>query len=614
MVDQTLDNENNKTATRPAIDPTREGYTFKYWSLENRGSAYDFSQIVTGARTLYAVWQLNEISTQSDSYTLTYGDTVDIGASTVGDHDITYSVASGSDVISVDENGKITPLKSGTAQVTITAHDTINAFGTTKTVDVTVNKRDITIAINDKEIYYGEEEPTFDYIISDNSPNQLVNGDSIDDGVSFTGNLMRSDADNHNAGTYVIGEGNVSSDKYNIIFAPGTFTIKPKPIEITIDDNTKRYGDEDPELTFSLDETTLVNGETVEVITGKPEREEGKDVGVYNIGKGDIASPNYDITFIDGTFEITKRDITLIAEDKERFYGFEDPELTFVNSALTPLYEGDELEDLGVTLEREEGEKFGEYAITATNIITNNYNVEFIDGTFTIHKFEGGAKFDLEKSDGVKAVGINKSDEQMLNITLSDDEWKLVDDGAGVRVYFEVTDAKATKAEESNIKKVAGFGYEIGETYDISLYKKYDHLDREQLFETNKKVRFTFKLSEELTNVPDGYKREYQVVRMHNGQAEIIDAEFNPETNEVSFESDRFSIFSVTYKDTSTLPTEIKETVKEEIKVVEKRVYRSVKTGDAFHIITIMFLMGISAMGIGVILKKKYTEIRSENK
>ncbi len=615
MASQTLDNENNRIASRPATDPTREGYTFVHWSLEKTGAtAYDFSQTVTGARTIYAVWQLNQISTPSDSYTLTYGDTVNIGASTVGDHDITYSVTSGDNIISVDATtGVITPKRAGEAQVTITAHDTINAFGTTKTVNVTVNKRNLTVEVNSKSKTYGDPDPTFDYKVSENSPNQLVAGDSINDGVSFTGTLQRADVTNQNVGTYTIGKGSVDSNKYNIKFETGTLTINPKPINIKLDDNTKVYGAEDPELTFTLDENTLAYNETVEdVITGTPEREEGKDVGTYVISKGDIASPNYAITFTEGTFEITKRPITIIAEDKERFYGFQDPELTYTNSALTPLYEDDELEDLGITLEREEGEKFGEYTIKATDIKTNNYDVEFVEGTFTINKVEGGAEFDLEKTDGVKGVGINKTDQEMLDLTLTADEWQMVEDGAGVRVYFEVTDAEATSAEESNIKSAAGMGYKIGESYDINLYKKFDHLDRTQLFTTNKKVKFTFKLSSNLTNVPDGYKREYQVVRIHDGKAEVIDSEFNAATQEVSFDSDKFSIFAVTYKDTSTLPTEIKDTVKTEIKVVEKEVKRAVKTGDAIPITSIMFLMSISAMGIGIIFKKKYTEIRND--
>lgn len=46
--------ESGKTATKPA-DPTREGYTFKGWTLD--GAAYDFATPVTGNITLKAKWE-----------------------------------------------------------------------------------------------------------------------------------------------------------------------------------------------------------------------------------------------------------------------------------------------------------------------------------------------------------------------------------------------------------------------------------------------------------------------------------------------------------------------------------------------------------------------------
>ena len=55
-----------KTASRPA-DPTRSGYTFRYWSLG--GTAYDFSTPVTGNITLTAVWTENYTPAPTPTYT-----------------------------------------------------------------------------------------------------------------------------------------------------------------------------------------------------------------------------------------------------------------------------------------------------------------------------------------------------------------------------------------------------------------------------------------------------------------------------------------------------------------------------------------------------------------
>ena len=49
--------ESGKTATKPA-DPTKEGYTFKGWTLN--GTAYDFNTAVTGNITLKATWEAKQ--------------------------------------------------------------------------------------------------------------------------------------------------------------------------------------------------------------------------------------------------------------------------------------------------------------------------------------------------------------------------------------------------------------------------------------------------------------------------------------------------------------------------------------------------------------------------
>ena len=51
--------EYNQKATRPS-DPSKEGYTFKHWSLEENGEEYDFNAKVTKNITLYSVYEINK--------------------------------------------------------------------------------------------------------------------------------------------------------------------------------------------------------------------------------------------------------------------------------------------------------------------------------------------------------------------------------------------------------------------------------------------------------------------------------------------------------------------------------------------------------------------------
>ena len=54
-----------ENALKPNTNPSKIGYTFKYWSLKENGEEYEFSTKITKDITLYAVYEINK-------YTLTY--------------------------------------------------------------------------------------------------------------------------------------------------------------------------------------------------------------------------------------------------------------------------------------------------------------------------------------------------------------------------------------------------------------------------------------------------------------------------------------------------------------------------------------------------------------
>ena len=43
--------------------------------------------------------------------------------------------------------------------------------------------------------------------------------------------------------------------------------------------------------------------------------------------------------------------------------------------------------------------------------------------------------------------------------------------------------------------------------------------------------------------------RTYKIVRVHEGETSIIDVEFNEDTGEIAFETDRFSTYALIYND-----------------------------------------------------------------
>ncbi|TVQ07929.1 MAG: choice-of-anchor D domain-containing protein [Bacteroidetes bacterium] len=83
------------------------------------------------------------------------------------------------------------------------------------------------------------------------------------------------------------------------------------------------------------------------------------------------------------TASILKRDLTITAENKNKVYGQPDVELTVSFDSFAP---GEGLNNLigSIELDREPGEGAGEYAITVSGVSSPNYEIEFVDGVYTI--------------------------------------------------------------------------------------------------------------------------------------------------------------------------------------------------------------------------------------
>ena len=102
---------------------------------------------------------------------------------------------------------------------------------------------------------------------------------------------------------------------------------------------------------------------------------------VYPTALATASADNYDITLDEGTLEVTPRIVTVRADSKVKKFGSKDPELT---ATVSGLLNGDTVD---YTLEREPGEKIGEYPITPSGEETQgNYIVVYVPGTLRITK------------------------------------------------------------------------------------------------------------------------------------------------------------------------------------------------------------------------------------
>ena len=117
--------------------------------------------------------------------------------------------------------------------------------------------------------------------------------------------------------------------------AEGEVTLEVKPREITVAalNASKTYGEEDPVFEWSVTAGNLVAGETLQGL--EIERDDCDDAGSYalRLTQDKDTNPNYSITFVDGTFTINQRLLTVTWGTSEFVYDGEEhcPEATLGN-------------------------------------------------------------------------------------------------------------------------------------------------------------------------------------------------------------------------------------------------------------------------------------------
>lgn len=140
-----------------------------------------------------------------------------------------------------------------------------------------------------------------------------------------------------------------------------TLEVKPRAITVTAQGASKIYGEKDPVFEWTITSGGLVGDDTLEL---EIEREDCDDVreGGYalRLAQPESANPNYSITFVDGTFIINQRLLTVTWGTSEFVYDGEEhcPEATLGNVIGK--------DDLGATVEGSQVEAGGSYQATLT--------------------------------------------------------------------------------------------------------------------------------------------------------------------------------------------------------------------------------------------------------
>lgn len=233
-------------------------------------------------------------------------------------------------------------------------------------------KDDVTLTANSYTRVYGDDNPTFEYIVS---------GGTI---TSGNPTITCSATKESPVGTYdiVISKGTVSNS--NVKLVKGTLTISPAPLKVIAGNYTRQEGEKNP--TFTPTYNGFKNDESEDVLTEKPTVKttatEDSTPGDYPVTVSGGSAQNYTLTYENGTLIVTKKsDVTLTANSYTRVYGEDNPTFDYTVSGGT-ITSGKPT----ITCLATKESPVGTYEIVISKGSVSNNNVKFEKGTLTITK------------------------------------------------------------------------------------------------------------------------------------------------------------------------------------------------------------------------------------
>lgn len=243
---------------------------------------------------------------------------------------------------------------------------------TFKTGTFTIHKATLTVTVEDKTATYGDPVPTYTVKYEG-----FKSGDDKDDlggALAFEcGYAQFSDK-----GEYTIKASGYTSGNYTISYVDGKLTVNAKMITVTIQNATSVYGDTLAELKAT--DNGIVNGDAN--VYGLATAATGtSNVGKYTI-TGTALDSNYDVTFVNGEYEITKREITITVDAKNTVVNTTLPTYTYKVEGLvgvdTLVTEPTLTCNANIAL-------IGEYDITASGADAGgNYSIKYVPAKLTI--------------------------------------------------------------------------------------------------------------------------------------------------------------------------------------------------------------------------------------
>ena len=460
-----------------------------------------------------------------------------------------------------------------------------------------------------------ENTPSIDSSL--NPENQTVQYTYYTDGACSTQTSTKNGAETEggvpkNAGTYYVKAQIPESANYNAGTATGTFEIKPLPAQLDWSSSDLTYNGKDQTVTARVRNALPGDTFTLTYETNETYTNTGKNARKYTAKVTALGNANYSLSQEESIhpWVIIPKAVTVKPDDLHKHIGGEEPQLTYTTDGIV---EGETLS--GITLQRVSGEDARKYEITATETAgaNPNYTVTREKGTFTIEDHNwpkdgkilspatswsegmqertctapgcGQKRYDsIPKQDGkpadpyadkidkyiqifgseITAAALDNEETILFGLFPGSDKTR-IDNGSGAKVWLEINHVNNLDPAWQNL-----INMEIEKTvgknadqilFDIDLYRQLAGENRVLITNPGINMNIRIKIPDKMINNQPYTIRDYKILRLHKDSAtnqatvDILDSVFNSSTNELTFKSDKFSIYVLTYKDTYYSPS-----------------------------------------------------------
>ena len=206
---------------------------------------------------------------------------------------------------------------------------------------------------------------------------------------------------------------------------------------------------------------------------------------------------------------------------------------------------------------------------------------------------------------------IEGSNNEIINSVFTEEEIKAFKNGVKVEVTIDINNIenKVTESDKKLIDNKLKADEKIGTILDIVLNKNVDG-NKNSVHELNSAIKLKVAIPENIINKDASIKREYSVIRIHNGESENIPVDYNANDNTITFETDRFSTYAIVYKDIIKNTEDNNQSAIPDNNTSVDSKDNSVATSDTMHAAgTVWLLFAISSGMICVLSRRRKKNI-----